>query len=107
MSFSDAMKITDRTLEHNPDVKCTSSCKAWVGPMHSCRFKYPVFIQGEGYTSSKQRILACGSMPMFLDHDEHDSYYDRWLTPNFHYRVLNKTRVCTDLAQNVWWVWLG
>ena len=46
--------------------------------MHACRHKVALFAQGEGYTSSKQRLLACGSLPVFLAHDAMDSYYGRW-----------------------------
>ena len=69
--------------------ECKTACQEWVGPMRMCRSKYPVFAQGEGYTSSKQRVLGCGSLPLFLEHDGMDSYFGRWLVENKHYKVIS------------------
>ena len=83
---------------------CKSACQEWVGPMAMCRHKMPVFAQGEGYTSSKQRVLACGGLPAFLNHDQMDSYFGRWLGRNKHYKELRPDSVCEDLKNLVWWV---
>jgi len=71
--------------------------------MHMCKHKVAIFAQGEGFTSSKQRVLACGSVPTFLSHDKMDSYFGRWLVPNKHYKLLRPGKVCEDLKNIVWW----
>jgi len=58
----------------------------WEPPMGMCRFKVAVFAQGEGFTSSKHRTLGCGSLPVFLEYNAHDTYYGRFLTPGVHYK---------------------
>jgi hypothetical protein len=60
----------------------------WEPPMGMCRFKAAVFAQGEGYTSSKHRTLGCGSLPVFLEYNSHDTYYGRFLQPDTHYKRL-------------------
>jgi len=49
--------------------------------VYSCM--YP---QGEGYTSSKQRVLASGSCPVFAELTGHDTYYGRFLKENVHFK---------------------
>jgi len=84
----------------------------WEPPMGMCRFKVrassvslcpnarvpdswalppsqvAIFAQGEGYTSSKHRTLGCGSLPVFLEYNTHDTYYGRWLEADTHYKRL-------------------
>jgi len=45
----------------------------WEHPMAVGMFKLPLFIQGEGYTSNKQRVLTSGSCPVFAELTEHDT----------------------------------
>eukprot|EP00615_Pteridomonas_danica_P010799 CAMPEP_0114331322 /NCGR_PEP_ID=MMETSP0101-20121206/2328_1 /TAXON_ID=38822 ORGANISM="Pteridomonas danica, Strain PT" /NCGR_SAMPLE_ID=MMETSP0101 /ASSEMBLY_ACC=CAM_ASM_000211 /LENGTH=355 /DNA_ID=CAMNT_0001461603 /DNA_START=53 /DNA_END=1117 /DNA_ORIENTATION=+ len=84
--------------------------------MGPCRFKYSVFAQGEGFTSSKHRNLACGSLPIFLEYNPHDTYYGRFLEPDVHYKRIRYslrsnatdqddggTCVCSDLDQVTSW----
>lgn len=81
----------------NESPKCTSmldiraagpNSELWEPPMGMCRFKAAVFAQGEGYTSSKHRTLGCGSLPVFLEYINHDTYYGRFLKPDVHYKRL-------------------
>tara|TARA_A100001015_G_scaffold273672_1_gene329358 strand:+ start:2937 stop:3998 length:1062 start_codon:yes stop_codon:yes gene_type:complete len=102
LDVHDAMRLAAVKNISKPR-ECKSACQEWVGPMAHCRTKLPVFAQGEGYTSSKQRVLACGSLPVFLSHDEMDSYFGRWLVENKHYKNIRPESVCDDLKRVVWW----
>ena len=87
----------------------------WEHPLAMGRFKLALFMQGEGYTSSKQRILASGSCPLFAELTEHDVYFGRFLKEGTHYqrvRVGNESMqcgghacvTCMDLDRAVKWV---
>ena len=45
--------------------------------MDTCQYKLAVFAQGYGFTSAKERNLACGSVPVFLEKDTQDTYFGR------------------------------
>ncbi len=103
LDVHDAMRLAAVKNASAKPRECKSACQEWVGPMRMCRNKFPVFAQGEGYTSSKQRVLGCGSLPLFLSHDDMDSYFGRWLVADKHYKKLRADNVCDDLKRVVWW----
>ena len=63
----------------------TNALFAWAA---AAAGQVAVFAQGEGYTSSKHRTLGCGSLPLFLEYNSHDTYYGRFLEEGRHYKRL-------------------
>ena len=96
-----------------------SWAESWVPAMESCRSKYVVVAGsgGSGFSSAKQRLLGCGSVPLFADSgggagDDYgpgrpstkdDTFFARWLRRNYHYLALNQTDLCGSLGEAVDW----
>ena len=78
--------------------------KTWAGAMDACQYKFAVFAQGFGYTSAKERILGCGSVPIFLERDNVDTYFGRWLKEGVHFKRLNPETMCEDLDEVIQWI---
>ena len=78
--------------------------KTWAGPMDTCQYKLAVFAQGYGYTSAKERVLACGSVPIFLERDKVDTYFGRWLKEGVHFKRLDPATMCEQLDEVIDWV---
>lgn len=57
----------------------------WESPLEQARYKLALFMQGEGYTSSKQRDLASGSCPVFVEQSADDTFYGRFLKEGKHF----------------------
>jgi hypothetical protein len=60
--------------------------------------------KGYGYTSAKERNLACGSVPIFLEKDDVDTYFGRWLMEGTHFKRLRPDSMCDDLDDTIDWV---
>jgi len=48
--------------------------RPWLRPMEFCQYKVVIHAQGEGFTSSKNRLLPCGSVIVTLNNTNMDMY---------------------------------
>lgn len=58
----------------------------WEHPLAMASNKVALFIQGEGFTSTKQRTLATGSLPVFAELTKHDGFFGRFLEEDIHFK---------------------
>ena len=104
---------TKSTLRKELDIAPRTS-NNWAHPMESGHHKLALFVQGEGYTSNKQRVLATRSAPVFAELTEHDTFFGRFLREDTHYKrvrvkpgpcgTFNTACVrCKDLDSTVRW----